>query len=536
MAQIKGKFIADETITATNLAADSVTDVKVRLSNDAFLRARNNANSADIDILKVTTGDVIQFAAVPQATADASAGNDLVRKSQVDSLLQGLKPKEAVRAATTAAGTLASDFENGDAIDGVTLATGDRILIKDQAAAAENGIYTVNATGAPTRATDFDETTPTNEIEGAYVAVQEGTSHAGKTFVQTGTVTTLNTDPINFVFFNSTAALTGGDGIDVTGSTISADLKASGGLVIDTAEIAVQASDLAGDGLAGTGNTLSVNVDGSSIVTATDTLQVNDAGISTAKLAGTSVTAAKLGSDVVGNGLTGGNGSAISALANVTETSTAEASAVIVASAGLSISVDDSSLEGSGQGAAGAETLRVKDAGITEAKLSGGSVTTAKLAATSVTAAKLGSDVVGNGLTGGNGSAISAQADTTGGANLATAVNVSSNGLAVGVDGTSIQDNGSNQLEGLKGDTEEFLLVAGDITNQYVDLANPAARANSVTVHAGGVMQDRGADYTVSLTGGAGGAARITFSGDLATGGNAALVDGDFLQISYEYF
>jgi hypothetical protein len=536
MAQIKGKFIADETITATNLAADSVTDVKVRLSNDAFLRARNNADSADIDIMKVTTGDVIQFATVPQATSDASAGNDLVRKSQIDSLLQGLKPKEAVRAATTAAGTLASDFENGDAIDGVTLATGDRILIKDQAAASENGIYTVNATGAPTRSTDFDETTPTNEIEGAYVAVQEGTAHAGKTFVQTGTVTTLNTDDIDFVFFNSTAALTGGDGIDVTGSTISADLKTSGGLVIDTAEIAVQASDLAGDGLAGTGNTLSVNVDGTSISTSADTLQVTDAGVSTAKLAGTSVTAAKLGADVAGNGLTGGNGSAISALANVTETSTTEASAVVVASAGLSVSVDDASLEGSGQGAAGAESLRIKDSGVTTAKLNDSAVTTNKLSATSVTAAKLGSDVAGSGMTGGNGSALAVQADTTGGANLSTAVNVSGNGVAIAVDGTSVQDNGSNQLEALKADTEEFLLVAGDITNQYVDLANPAARSGSVTVHAGGVMQDRGADYTVSLTGGAGGAARITFAGDLATGGNAALADGDLVQVRYEYF
>lgn len=80
--------------------------------------------------------------------------------------------KNPVRAATVAAGTLSTDFENGDVLDGVTLATGDRILIKNQAAGAENGIYTVNATGAPTRADDFN----TNDlvVSESFVAVEEG--------------------------------------------------------------------------------------------------------------------------------------------------------------------------------------------------------------------------------------------------------------------------------------------------------------------------------------------------------------------------
>jgi hypothetical protein len=82
--------------------------------------------------------------------------------------------KEPVRAATTAAGTLATDFENGDAIDGVTLATGDRILVKNQASATENGIYVVNASGAPTRASDADAG---SELLGAVVFVSEGTTN-----------------------------------------------------------------------------------------------------------------------------------------------------------------------------------------------------------------------------------------------------------------------------------------------------------------------------------------------------------------------
>lgn len=160
--------------------------------------------------------------------AEPTTGSDAATKSYVDSSLEGLKPKEAVRVATDAAGTLASDFENGDTVDGVTLSTGDRILIKNQVSAEENGIYTVNASGAPTRATDFDSLTPIDEINGAYVSVQEGTSNAGKVYVQTGTVSTIDTDPINFVFFNSSSALVGGDGIAISGSNISVDHSGQG--------------------------------------------------------------------------------------------------------------------------------------------------------------------------------------------------------------------------------------------------------------------------------------------------------------------
>jgi hypothetical protein len=80
-----------------------------------------------------------------------------------------------VRVATTVAGNLATSFENGDIIDGVTLVTGDRILIKNQASPSENGIYIVNATGAPTRATDMDAW---DEVPGATVFVNIGTANA----------------------------------------------------------------------------------------------------------------------------------------------------------------------------------------------------------------------------------------------------------------------------------------------------------------------------------------------------------------------
>ncbi|RYE41604.1 MAG: hypothetical protein EOP24_36125 [Hyphomicrobiales bacterium] len=101
--------------------------------------------------------------------------SDLAPKTYVDSAINGLSWKQSVRAATTANGTLASAFENGDTIDGVVLATGNRILIKNQSTASENGIYTVNASGAPTRASDADTGA---ELVNASVYVSEGTTLA----------------------------------------------------------------------------------------------------------------------------------------------------------------------------------------------------------------------------------------------------------------------------------------------------------------------------------------------------------------------
>lgn len=129
-----------------------------------------------------------------------SGGHSVAKKSYVDSLVAGLKWKASVRAATTAAGTLASSFENGDTIDGITLATGDRILIKTQAAGSENGIYTVNVSGVPTRTTDADAGT---ELVSAAVFVQEGTVNADRAFVCTNNSITLGSTSITFVGFAS---------------------------------------------------------------------------------------------------------------------------------------------------------------------------------------------------------------------------------------------------------------------------------------------------------------------------------------------
>lgn len=106
--------------------------------------------------------------------------------------------KDSVRVATIIDGTFATAYEDGDTIDGVALVTGDRILLKDQTTGSENGIYTVEATGAPTRATDFDGSDD-NVTSGAKMYVEEGTVNTEKTYVLTNTGTiTINSTALVF--------------------------------------------------------------------------------------------------------------------------------------------------------------------------------------------------------------------------------------------------------------------------------------------------------------------------------------------------
>jgi len=146
-------------------------------------------------------------------TADADAAN----KGYVDSVAQGLDTKASVVAATTTNGTLATAFANGQTIDGVTLATGNRILIKNQTDQTANGIYTVNASGAPTRSTDMDNGT---EFPSAYVFVEQGTTNADTGWVCTNnSPVTLGSTNIVWAQFSGAGTYLAGDGLTLVGNT-----------------------------------------------------------------------------------------------------------------------------------------------------------------------------------------------------------------------------------------------------------------------------------------------------------------------------
>lgn len=161
--------------------------------------------------------------------ADPTLAQDAATKAYVDSTAQGLDVKQSVRAATAVAGTLASSFANGSVIDGVTLATGDRILIKDQATGSENGIYTVNASGAPTRATDAD--TNAKVTSGMFVFVTEGTVNDNDGYVlTTNDAITLGSTALVFTQFSGAGTYTASNGVLLTGSNFTFAPSTTGGL------------------------------------------------------------------------------------------------------------------------------------------------------------------------------------------------------------------------------------------------------------------------------------------------------------------
>ena len=180
-----------------------------------------------------TDGTTLSQARV--ATTPSNA-NDAASKSYVDSTINGLDVKESVHLATTAAGTLASSFANGETIDGVALATGDRILIKDQADASENGVYTVNASGAPTRATDFDA--DSEVTAGAFFFVEEGTTNGNNGFtLTTNDDITVGSTNLTFTQFSGSGQITAGTGMTKSGNTL--NVVGGDGIVANANDLAI---------------------------------------------------------------------------------------------------------------------------------------------------------------------------------------------------------------------------------------------------------------------------------------------------------
>jgi hypothetical protein len=128
-----------------------------------------------------------------------SASGDAVNKSYVDSLVEGLAWKDSCRVATQSTLNLASP---GATIDGITMASQDRVLVRSQSAAADNGIYVWNgASSAMTRSLDASTF---SELEQAVSTVEEGTS-AGVVYRQDQVNGTLGTSSINWVSFGTSA-------------------------------------------------------------------------------------------------------------------------------------------------------------------------------------------------------------------------------------------------------------------------------------------------------------------------------------------
>lgn len=200
-----------------------------KISDHPTLGTRDDASYLEVvssGVNKKQTPAVLLAGYATETYADTAASSaQSAAQTYTDGKVAGLSWKQAVRAATTANGTLATAFENGDSLDGVTLATGDRILIKNQSSASENGIYTVNASGAPTRATDADAG---SELVNATVYISEGTTQADTQWTcTTNAPITINSTSLAF------AQLSTGSGT-VTSVDASGGVQTTSGSAIST--------------------------------------------------------------------------------------------------------------------------------------------------------------------------------------------------------------------------------------------------------------------------------------------------------------
>jgi hypothetical protein len=148
--------------------------------------------------------------------ANPTQSSDLATKAYVDSLSNGLDVKASVRAATTANITLS----NTQTVDGVALSAGDRVLVKNQSTGSQNGIYVV-ASGAWTRATDFDNVPDIEVSPGTFFFVEEGTTQADNGYVVSNDgAITIGTTAITFSQFSGAGQITAGAGLTKTGNTL----------------------------------------------------------------------------------------------------------------------------------------------------------------------------------------------------------------------------------------------------------------------------------------------------------------------------
>ena len=204
---------------------------------DTGVRANTLAEMAAPAAAVSLNSQKITSLATPTATADAAT------KGYVDSVSQGLDVKDSVKVATTANITLSGT----QTIDGVAVSADERVLVKDQSTASQNGLYLCKASTW----TRTDDLAAGANAAGMFTFVEQGTVNADNGFSCTSNSgsAVVGTNNLTFAQFSGAGSVTAGDGLDKTGNTMSVDLKANGGLVIESTEVAV---DLAASSITGT--------------------------------------------------------------------------------------------------------------------------------------------------------------------------------------------------------------------------------------------------------------------------------------------
>jgi hypothetical protein len=234
-------FASSPTLVTPTLGAALATSITATSGNMTVNAAAGN-NS--VNLVPTGTGSVDVANKRITSVAEPTQSTDAATKNYVDAVKTGLKVKDAVRAATTA--NLTATYANGSSgvgatltnsgsqaaftIDSIVLTAGQRVLVKDQSTAFQNGIYTVTTVGTVstnwvlTRAIDNDSNVTVLEVEGGdFCFVQEGTVNADNGFVvTTNGAITIGTTGIDYVQFSGAGQVVAGDGLTKTGNTLNA--------------------------------------------------------------------------------------------------------------------------------------------------------------------------------------------------------------------------------------------------------------------------------------------------------------------------
>jgi hypothetical protein len=224
MSQLTKKFIA----------TDAVDDTKIKLGNNAALRARNAANTADLALLKANGTDQPQFDILPVVNAALAVPSTLKQLATVEYVQNVVAAKGDAKDSVDYLADVNVPLTGAIplVIDGGTLAAGQRVLLTAQTTGSQNFIYMVgivSTTYTLTRATDSN--TNAQVTSGAWTRVTQGTVYQGyEAMITTPDSIVLDTTALTVVKYPSTLTMTAGDMLLKTGNNFTVDLQALGGL------------------------------------------------------------------------------------------------------------------------------------------------------------------------------------------------------------------------------------------------------------------------------------------------------------------
>ena len=223
----------------------------------------------DFSLYSATANINVNYANITNVATPVEA-SDAVNKAYADAIAAGVKPKASVKAATTGPITLSG----AQTIDGVALVTGDRVLVKNQIDATQNGIYVVEGSGDWARAEDADNS-PDGEVStGIYTFVEAGTVNEHSSFILTtpGPIT-LGTTELSFSLYSIAGALAAGAGLSKSGDEFSVNVAAEGGIEISGDNLQLKSS-VAGNGLSMTSGVINVGGTADRISVSADAIDI----------------------------------------------------------------------------------------------------------------------------------------------------------------------------------------------------------------------------------------------------------------------